>query len=479
METFTSYIRDTNRDLYEVAENTEVFDLVKRSQKLKGGFTFLMPNADYTKKIKELYDEDDESAFEMLKNLIVCSYLPSPSDWNTDELSNLHNKKIDTVNIGNKEITLAGKGSAVISVDRKFANKAAGIAIYKVTSGFVSKGTTKAKKVKVEKRPKIVGYRRSLFAHVMEQNDIYTECLHLVVSFLKHLSKTDTDTYEALVPLLDYCPVTTFIILFEPLKGAHHFVDDATIDGWYPNYSHVKNPRSAYLKVLESVKKTPPSAHYKAVVQQIRNELQELVNLVDIIKLTHESYKELTTLNQLSGDIAVRDVLPLRTFTYLKSKYVNGHNIKLVQDEIRMAIRVALEEGDSWKTVFEDVCREHNLYPQLMDTTNTSTMTKQALLMALASFIDTTNFHYLLPPKIGAYGGKSGNCIDVDPSKETEDLADLVIDPTKYKADILSSVKDKKTSVDDVEESIRSLIETGEHIPDSLIQSMRSLCEER
>ncbi len=482
MDSFEQYIRDASDELHNIMEDVEFFELLHRSKKVKDGFTFLLPHDEYIKKLVDNYEADADACYENLKSLVVTKYLRSVSEWNaySGQLSNLHNNNVEIKSITNKEIKLDGNTQATLLLGKQFSDKTQPISIFKVSSGYVSKGSTKAKKIKQTTNNVHVSYRRDLFNLIMSKQNIYMECLQLVASFLKFIATNNQDVFDAIVPFLDYCPITNFIILFEPSKRSCHFIDDNIINSWFVERTKLTNPKNIYNRCLSSAKNLTSSAYssvasYKKIVQELRDDLQDIISPSEFITLVHSKYRDLCTKNQIIVDNTLNNVLPEASFAYIKSRCTPGYNIKLVQDEIRTDILSGLESGDSYSTVFRETCEDLNLYPKLMDMINMDTMPKTQFLTALYSFINTTHFMYLLPTTDGCYGGKPGYYGDVNPTIDTDDMSTLVIDVVKPKKDQLNNVKSNSISTQDVEETLNNFIESEVEISEQLLSSMKTI----
>ena len=136
-----AHLEQTNPEFYEFWSNVDDEGLLLRAKKLRDGFTFLMPVGDYCSEVCDMDDEED--AVDEFRRMILPIFLASPSDWNAnkDTIANLHDKYIDVDNIHGRKITL--KDGATIEQDRSFNRNGMNVAIYRVTSGRLPKGTRK------------------------------------------------------------------------------------------------------------------------------------------------------------------------------------------------------------------------------------------------------------------------------------------------------------------------------------------------
>ncbi len=481
MNAFEDFVKRVNPVLYQYLDEVEFLDFLARSKKTKDGFTFLMPTDEYMTFMKENL-QDDEDLVDEFKSMVILKYLKSPMDWNihTNELINLHGRLITVKSITGRAVTIEGDPDVELSLEKKFNDATNTVSIFTINRGRVVKGKTKARKQKVtnDVKPDIM-YRRQIFVDVINKQNVYKECMSVVASFFKYLATSNSNLLEAILPFLDHCPITNFIILFEPLKGDCFFLDDVIINNWYPQRSKITNFKKFYTNTLESVKNLSSTTYtspivYKNVVQEIRENLQDLVSPIEFIRTVHKKYNELCNTNKLSADGNIDNILPRKSFEYIKSRNKPGHNIKLVQDEIRTMVCSLKEEGMTYKNILVEVTEELNLYPQVMDTTILETTSKMQAIANLTIFINTTHFLYLLPIKCGDFGGKPGRYADVNPDDEA-DLDKLVIDLIPNKIKEFDFVKINNVSQDRIEESIQDLIETGGVPSESLLRSAKQL----
>lgn len=86
-----------------------------------GGMTFLVPNTEYSAKIQEIADGDEpEKATDMIQSLLIPLNLETVQDWrdNSDELSNLLDKRIEITSVTETKIVL--KNGATITKNEVF-----------------------------------------------------------------------------------------------------------------------------------------------------------------------------------------------------------------------------------------------------------------------------------------------------------------------------------------------------------------------
>ena len=468
--TLKSYIRKINPDLLKLLNDIDEDDELFTSKALEGGFTFLMPNEEYVAKLCDLYEEDEDRAFEAVMSLIIPQYLRNSGDWKED-ISNAHKRKVDVESVGN-QIKLAGKNAAVLEIDRSFNPRGQQIAVYNIVSGFVPKGKTQVKSRKAPPKKVNTNSRLEILEAVTEKSNTYSACLEYVASFLKYLKRDRPEFLLTILPFLDYCPITTFILLFEPVKGGMYFIDDSIISDWWATCSFLSNPKETFMSILAS-NKTLQSAAYESPVsvkedlQHLRENLRQELSPTTLITSVVDAYNHFVNNNTIEGGDA-ENVLPTASFQYIQSRCVPKYNLKLVQDEIRADVSIKLEE-DHPKTVLTEVCSSLKLYPLLIDFRGMDSSNKKAYLSTVACWVNTTCFMYILPSRPGAFGGKSGYMSESSP------VSNKVVDPIPRKMEILSSTKIKHLNVDDLSERFNDLIDSEQQIPDDLVQSAKRL----
>lgn len=491
LKSFKKYIRQINNTLYNILTDVDPENLLFNNIKVKHGFTFLMPNDNYTEQLNSLYENDEEKAYEALKCLIMCQYLKSTNDWsiNRDDISNLHSKKVEIDNVSQKQIVLKCKDSdnpAILQLDRQFNSES--IAIFNVVSGFVPKGSIKSKvKVLNKTKPNNTpnnGSRSKLLNEIINSRKTYIDCLNYVSSFFHYMSKNNMTVLQSIVPYLDYCPVTTFIILFEPTKGSYYFIDDSIIDSWFPTFTPLRNAKDIFVKVLESVKDMNSSAYltsdsFRDEVQNIRSDIQSELSPRNMVLNIRNIYNRLINENTIeSSEEIINNVYPKASYEYMKARCNSNHNIKLNQDEIRVDISQSREGGLPWDEILEGVLSSLKLYPVIVDSNAVEASSKKAYLISIGCFINTTYFLYMLPYKKSQFGGTPGLYNDVNPAADVDDLIDLVIDPVPYKVDLVKSIVTTKINIDDIILGMQELLDSGDPIDKGLIDVAKRLVDE-
>lgn len=479
IDQFRNYINHCNPLIIEILTEIDPEQQLFENKRLSNGFTFLIPyNVDET--LQELRDDDDIiNTFNYLKRFIITPYLATPSEWNIrrDEIGNLRNRQVQISDIKGRQIILSN--NAILELDNKFSgnNK---IAIYHVREGEIEEGKTKLRKQTNKKtsssaNSNVKNIRAKLLSEVISQNNnlaIYHKSLELVTSFLKYLSQSNDQLLLQIFPFLDYCPITCFVLLFEPGKTQRFFIDTNIINEWYISDTKVQNPAKFLLSLVSKLSKnvTPSKAYsesqsYNTFMNDIRDDIlsdNSIQSMNDQIELMYSSLVNDNSLNDQNN------ILPEFAFKYLKSRCTSSYNIKLMQDEIRSVIS---QRADNYRDVLSDIYRTINKYPMTLNRSVIRAQTIGVATVVRCIFISSTYFLYICPATIGQFGGKPCLYTDINPNKS-------VGDPIAIKMKQLGNIKLKPMNInhtiDDINE-IFNQYQSGEiaNLPPELLQAMQ------
>lgn len=475
MSVLRQYIKERSPKLDQLLSDLDPSNSLFNTKKLKHGFTFLFPNPEYIDNICESALDDENDAIDKLGCLIITDYLPSPSDWNTqrNDIPNLHNKKVDVINIAGRQVMLSN--DVVIKLDTRFDRENTNIAVYNVVEGIVAKGTLSSGKGRTSKRESNasgnVDARRAVYKLALESDNIYMNCLNYVASFLQFLSVKHKSILDAIVPHLDYCPITSFILLFEPGKGNKYFIDTEVIDTWFSSMVLHKNSKTLLQRILTGTKDAcvaySNSATVNTAIQDIRDELLDQRMPAVLISSLNDAYVAMTKYNTINGE---KHILPNVAFQYMKTRCTPDYNLKLVQDEMRSLISSFMED-DSERIALQEAYKALRLLPRLNDVNVAASQNNSAFVSTTACFINTTYFLYIAPVKTGAYGGVKGSYSSSNP------MADVHVDPVALKMERLIKTANTAINYSDLSESIQYLIDSGEPIPKTLLDSFKSIID--
>jgi hypothetical protein len=464
---------ESRPDIVDLFEEFDISSTLLNSKKLINGFTFLVPNNTYVKKISALGAKDEEVAVSRIMDLILPIPLSSIREWtsNKDDIPNMHNRKLQITNITNDGIAL--EGGAILLPLRYRTNEP--VYFYEVTKAPVNTGKGKSSRkvssstTKKQLDSASTNVRVALYDSLGNCKDIYNLAAHYCGSFLKWLSKNDNGLYVALIPLLDYCPITTFTILFEPYKNAHYLLADNVINKWYDEMGN--GDCSVFLmQTLQShITCNAHSADYIREVNEVRQDLLD-ESLPKKIGLDINSIYDDLVFNNRVGSLG--SVLPVATHTLLKSKSSKNYNIKLFQDELRFNIEHLVNETLSTKSVLTEIRSMLKLLPKFNDQRIITASSKDVFVNYVHTFSNTTYLLYVAPYKDGEFGGIKAQYDDIDVDGKYYDLVSKKIIKLK-------NIVNKPLNNDEVLEQFVELIEKGQisHIPKSLHSKIKSMID--
>lgn len=457
-----AHIKNRSQTLYEIFEEIDPDNFIFNSKKLKNGVTFLFPHDNYIEEIRNALETDENLAIDVIRCLILTEFMPSPSNWHSTNITNMHNKCIDVAKVSGKMITLGN--DAVLERSNTYANEK--IAIYNVKSGIVTKGKRRAPRKQskpVTNRGKLDGKIRenlyNLLKSAQSYRSLYTLCLNYVGSFIKYIKKNNEVLYKSIGPYLDYCPIASFFILFEPFKGAKFFIDTEIINAWYNESAQLpKNAKSLLMNIIKTSSGDAYAnpSNYKQNMQDLIDEITDQKMPSSIIDAIDDAYNTFVNNNEI-GDMY--GVVNVEAHEYMKTRCSKSYNLKLFQDELRIRICTDIENSESPDTVINNVRDIIKLLPQLNDTRTVNSQTNSAFIINAFCFINSRYFLYLAPTTIGQFKGVRDLYINASPN------SDKPIDPIAYKIQNLQSISDEHVDMEDLVANMKQLIQNGERIP--------------
>lgn len=470
------YIRNKSADLWNLFIELDIEDCVMTSKKLKRGFTFLFPDPEYISVIAKLSDTDEDAAIDIIRSLFITEFMQTPGEWNShkNDIQNLHNYKVEIKSISGRTIELMG--GALIEHTRGFNRETDPVAVYNIIKGRIHKGTIKCNRKTVKKIIKTTtsrDARRILYNSVINCQNPKNLCLGYIASFMQYLIRhKQKSLVENIAPYLDYCPITSFMILFEPGKGDLYFIDSSIINDWFSeDTSPPKNNRSIFQKVLMLVNDSKCTAYNNSsvvakAIQELRDDAIDNRIPSSLIHSLNESYNQLIYENSI---LNVRDVLPVGAFEYMQSRCTKQYNLKLMQDELRGIISSGLENGDDCVETIKEAYAQLRFLPRFNDMQVANAQTKSAFVSMVSCFINTTYFLYLTPSIAGEFGGDPQLYINADP------ITNMPYDPVPAKMESLKNMPNASINTDELAENIQAMIESGETMPENLLAAARSL----
>ena len=474
-----SYIEDRSQVLDEVIEDLAaswIFNVKKH------GVTFLFPDDDRIAEIQELANTDENAALNALRSHVITDNLSSPIQWNSmrDDIYNLIGNKVPISSVDGRRINL--QSGACIELDQEFP-RTANISVYNVLAGNIDEGVKTGGRARRPRAKKVaatvsnaVDVRKALYRIAENTSmNVQATCLGYVCSFIQFLiSSRRTDVLQCLVPYLDYCPITSFILLFEPSKRQHHFVDTLLLQEWWADDTTApKNARNIFQRTLAASKNFDSIAYKNAgatseALLNLRDEILEQPGAQILLKSVMQAYNDLVFKNQIESDgDTLQKILPEQAASYMKARSTESYNLKLVQDEIRVRVEIDRSEGDA--TALLNGIRCLPRLPTLTDSRVAASQTPQAFVGTLSAFINSTYFLYMLPHTAGQFGGSPGFYNDATPTAEEP------IDPVPSKMESLKHIPNAPVNVNELISNLKALSDLGEQPSADLQEAIRKL----
>jgi len=478
MVVFKKWLSSTYPEVASFFSELSEFDDLLKSKKLSDGFTFLLPNAEYVENLRQVAEEDEDAALERVCALFLPIHLRNVGDfrYNSEDIPNMRNYKLPIYKIEGSTVFLGKSGKTKLNALQ--LNVECNFSVFKVQGGAVPMGRAKSSYLK-KKRDEVrsrengavpkkaaSGARCKLYDGLLHSRDIYADCLNYVASFLKWLNKANKEIYEAILPLLDYCPITTFFILFEPYKGDYYFIDDELINRWHCSHKPVKAPHKVLIKHLKA--SSGGYAHvrnFQITMSDIRNDVIDIKNVKSAAAAIASHYNNLVH-NNVVGD--AQNVLPDATWEYIKKKSIGQYNMKLFQDELR--VYIALSRGEeSDKEIIRSLKLMIKMLPRYTNLEYAQSLAKLEYMSMIWAFSQSLYYLYVCPVTSGEFGGTQCAYSDIDPSQDT--YYDCVA-PKMAELDTFSTESDMP-SMEELCEGLDVLLKNGETIPEELLARLR------
>jgi len=309
------------------------------------GATFLYPeDPAYKKEIIELaYSksvEDGVQAEKMIKALILPDVFASASDFKDKTVGSRLGIALvvkDATSKGKVEAVTFDNGAEIV-LDRGFVSTKPNLFVWRVKKGRIPMEGPEYKPPFVKKRGKITGgsdrpmysgIRRSLathaedqfIAHIRANNEMGNgEFVIKIVSFLNFLkvqaatNKQAADLLSDIIVLMDYNPIVSFYLIFEPYKtnttdGAY-FVPDEILAAWN-GITLCSQPVKEYENFMARGCITRPSSLSEGADQtSIRSQIDTIRHSIDSSQSNSklglpnkviEAYKSVMANNSISG----------------------------------------------------------------------------------------------------------------------------------------------------------------------------------
>ena len=466
------YLYSAYPTLYSVIQQVDTDEVFFESKKVKQhGMTFVIPDNTVCNKINELLHTDDDNANDnILKilsiHLIVKNY-DSASQWET-QYENSIGRCVKVINATTRTIKL--ENNVQISLVYKSKN----FSIYQAHGGTLPVGERiKLADKNVQTKPKKIissnSVRIQLYKDVLNSRNVYESANLYSNSIVEYISSAYPDVFTAILPLLDYCAITNFIILFEPSKKSNYFIDNVVINSWWnENKDTLSDTTNTFIYDNIVGLLSDDRDHILAIKQELDELREEIIdcNIVsDVINGIKEAYENMITNNKIGK---LSNVLPTETITYLNTH--NGSVLKLAQDEIR--VQVASNIVHNVKGVLEDVVGMLPSFPQTISKEQINMYGSLMFLSLCKSLSITTYFLYIAVPDPKLYNATPINLGYIN--IESESVLDMTHNfftqqPQKKKQQQLYSIKEKKPTDDRLKHAIKEAIARGEQINQDFI----------
>jgi hypothetical protein len=415
------------------------------------GVTFLYPEdkayrAEITAKA---YSDAADEAVRMVESLIIPDILTSGADFNRSghPIGNRLGVRLDVEKADAKSVKLAGGVEIKLASDfRPLAGREGKIAVWVVTKGRLpltgaayqppkSRGTRGGARhggagdaaapmlLPLNERQNRAAAVESEFDVQMARDKCASSNPYLakVASLLNFLRLDHSDLLRVVLPILDYDPVVSYYLLFEPYKtkGAH-LISDAILfgpGGWNGAQIWEGNAVDAFEGFLRMAQEG--TMDHGAVAAAVDKERQRLLgmNPQSALREARGAYTRLADQNTIGGQ---GPVLPEGT----RAALAGGK--KLWQDEFRFIIHEALQsvrQGPYSSASFGSVVRDLRFKYCGDDYENELTLLNPAItagvaprteLLLMVRFINSTDFLYTPPPP-EAIGDAWGSMAPDDP----------------------------------------------------------------
>jgi len=414
------------------------------------GVTFLYPKDRAYRQdiIDKTYSEEADEAAKLVESLIIPDTLHAGADFNRRPVGSRLGVKYAVEGADASKVRLAG-GVELVPAEgfRPRDRRAENLAVWLVAKGRLPLSGESYRPPPAERHAKggaarrgggnEDGERRTLAAATEAEFD---RCMHRdacrehhpylarVVSLLKYLRAKSPETFQKVLPIIDYDPVVSFYLLLEPFKTQGEFLIPGGLlfgEGAWNGADLYENAVTEYEEVFRAI----PTQHAAgdpyafrdraAIASQIDAVRQQLTaqNPRQAPRLVQEVYATLAAQNTIQG---MGPVLPEDTLRALAGSK------KLWQDELRFTLHEALQtlrsmpyETATFARIVRDLATQWpgNDYAAEICLSNLadlqSNVAPRQELFLLAKFVNSTDFLYL-PAAPDVVGGAWGSMDPTD-----------------------------------------------------------------
>jgi hypothetical protein len=383
MEEFDRFLYNSNKQLLNYFDKYNIYDDIEGDENFNKGFTCILPN----NSINTIMEKSkDTKIARLIKSMIISGYFPNMSSW----------RKINnTIDMnGNLVTLLSSRGSTVILNSKsgrssitlvKTFDTDNPIAIYQLSEDSELPGIEQSSsETKINNKKNMNNnFRKELENKFLNTRNLDYFCLHNLSSFLYYLNSNNKKIFDGLIHLLDYNPISNFMIIFEIYKNDGYFIDTDIINNWYIN--EIDAPTSYYYNILYKHRLILP----KEFISDINSLRLKLINTRSVnnkIHILNEIYDNLTNNNTIGK---CKLVYTNETLDLLK-KASFYRNIKAEQDEIRAVVDNIISSGT--KNIAKDIIYHSKLVPRIFNENITNSFTVSQVNEVINQFINSTYF---------------------------------------------------------------------------------------
>lgn len=326
------------------------------------GITFLFPDAALIKKIEDkAYSGDEEEAVRLIQTLIIPDVFQTSAEFGKRPSGSRFGVKFDVEKAEGDKVVF--KGFEIKKVKDFAGLRNENLAVWDLVKGLPP--MTGAAYIPPEREmnktrggadevPRLPSTKplRLLAAEAAEEaykanldDSVY---LKKAVSLMIYLREYEPLVIDTLVPVLDYDPMATFYILFEPRRLVGHLVSDGIMNEW-GGIDLFHNAAAEYCEILSSVANPiDPADFYKAVTNARLEVVQNGGNKrrANLSTDVRKDYKNLVENRSIQG---LSNVVPENTARVVRER-------KLWQDELRFTChaRQGIRSSDEAASFIDD-----------------------------------------------------------------------------------------------------------------------------
>lgn len=415
--------------------------------------TVIIPSDEIIDKCLVLINKKSVQVLETLCTFFIIGNFYTKNDW-TNSRDNLTNLRSCKINIKHADKVITFDNDCEIKIIRNIKHN--DYTMYSLESGMPPAGMKERpkKKATVDKakhQNTQTNTRYEIYAEVYKSNDPVKTATSILSSFFEYLKNDQPELLKAILPFMDYSPLVSFMIIFEPSKSTYHFISNKIVDNWSNMRETPMNKYSFYEFLLSS-----NTTHVSiADIQEEREILLESLSAMNLINNLDEVYSDLIKNNKIGTTNNIYSDISFRYITAASKHY----NIKLMQDELRALYDNNYEssEHDRLSMMYKYL----NLLPYFNDKAILNSMTTDNAISNIKTFINTTYFLYILPTSPGQFGGTPGYYHNANPKSQC-------IDPVAVK---MSKIPVAKNIITDM----RARLQNGKKLPREFVDFAREI----